>query len=91
MITLKCEFCGKRYPAHDEHKCARKEAAKDFTETISVDSDSINEIVDAAIGLDRMTILVGVRITTTMAKKLDKKRGGMTRPAKIREILEREL
>ena len=40
---------------------------------------------------DYKAILVGVRMTTEMAERLDQARGGMTRPQKIREILEKEL
>ena len=40
---------------------------------------------------DYKAILVGVCMTTEMAERLDQARGGMTRPAKIREILEEHL
>ena len=40
---------------------------------------------------ERKSVLVGVRMTAALAKKLDEKRGAATRPAKICEILEREL
>ena len=40
---------------------------------------------------ERKSVLVGVRMTAALAKKLDQARGAATRPAKICEILEREL
>ena len=77
-MRVQCPACGDRYHIHETHEC----------------TSGLNTVADARIDQDmneRRSVLVGVRMTASLARKLDKARGGITRPAKICEILEREL
>ena len=60
---------------------------KTQTEVIAIPKD----LVEMDLPTSRMDKLIGVRLHSELIDKLDKARGGMTRPAKIREILEKEL
>ena len=86
-MRIKCPACGDRYHIHETHVCTEGSAVKG--------GSKINTVYDAQIdrGINerKYNRLIGLRVSDDMLKKLDEARGAATRPAKIREILEREL
>ena len=89
-MRMHCKKCGRSFHQTEfhDHKCKVKPIkARNPAKIVSDDMAAYKPPKFE----DNLTVLIGVRISKEAAQKLDQKRGGMTRPAKIREILEREL
>ena len=86
-MIVGCPKCGAKYNHFEEHKCPqipeKFKIPKKQQETAVRIYEELEEI---AVGK-----LVGVRIQPDLLARLDAARGGMTRPQKIREILEEAL
>ena len=88
---MKCPRCNEKLTSaeYEKHNCGElQQLANHAFNTKSVVSQKTESVVDKS---NYMDVLIGVRLHSRLAEKLDKARGGMTRPAKIREILEKEL
>lgn len=91
MIKARCPECLALYPAHEYHKCRAEHSGATKTSKPAVDIDK--KALEKAIsdGAGTIGTPVVVRMQPGLLARLDKARGGMTRPQKVREILDKAL
>ena len=91
---MHCKKCGRSFHQTEfhDHKCKSPKKPIETVQRHHV-GDVVSEIIEGTLSVNsgKYHRLVGLRISDELLDKLDKARGGMTRPAKIREILEKEL
>ena len=85
-----CEICGQ--PDYGTgHECKKRSKPKPGQRPPDIETLADRALAKVKEGMGAANDPVTVRIPPDLMIKLDKARGGMTRPAKIREVLEKHL